>query len=151
MTTDKAEHGVDVRAWASLVVRLAIAALFCAAAVSKFKGGMTSIRGTISFFQSTFETTWLPGWMVTMHAYATLVIEPLIVIWLVTGFRLRIGWIVTCLFMISLAFGMAVAGKHDSAASNFNYVLICCVGLYLSQYDRFSLDRPTRGSGPSGR
>jgi uncharacterized membrane protein YphA (DoxX/SURF4 family) len=151
MTTDKTDHGVDVRAWASLILRLAIAALFCAAAIGKYKGGMTSIRGTIAFFQSTFENTWLPGWMVTVHAYATLFIEPLIVIWLVTGFRLRIGWIVTCLFMISLAFGMLVAGKIDVAANNFNYVLICCAGLYLSQYDRFSLDRSARGSGPSGR
>jgi hypothetical protein len=88
---------------------------------------------------------------VTVHAYATLFIEPLIVIWLITGFRLRIGWILASLFMISLAFGMAVAGKHDTAANNFNYVLICCVGLYLSQYDRFSLDRSARDSGPSGR
>jgi uncharacterized membrane protein YphA (DoxX/SURF4 family) len=51
MTTHKTNHAADVRAWASLIVRLAMAALFFSAAVSKLKGGMTTIRGTVAFFQ----------------------------------------------------------------------------------------------------
>jgi hypothetical protein len=69
----------------------------------------------------------------------TFFVEPLIVVWLVAGFRLKTGWIFTTLFMTSLAFGMIVAGQPDTAAHNYGYVLLCVVGLYLSPFDRFNV------------
>lgn len=125
----------------SLLLRLAVFSLFFAACVGKLKGGMTSVRGVVGFFQQTFAQTWLPMGLVTLHAYMTPFMEALISLWLLTGYRLRVGWTVTTLFMISLAFGMSVAGKIDTAAHNFNYVLICCAGLYFSRFDRYNAER----------
>ncbi|HNQ22066.1 MAG TPA: hypothetical protein PKK06_03130 [Phycisphaerae bacterium] len=135
------ERTAGAEAWASVVMRLAVASLFLSAAVSKWKGGWESVRGTVVYFQNAFAQTWLPAPLVTLHGYLTPFVEASIVVWLLIGWRLRIAWVYTSVFMISLAFGMSVAGKHDVAAQNFNYVLICCVGLYLSRFDRFHLGR----------
>lgn len=69
--------------------------------------------------------------MVTMHAYATPFVEALIAVWLLTGFKIRAGWIFTGLFLVSLAFGMAVAGNHQIAGQNYMYVLMASIGLYF--------------------
>ena len=126
--------------WASLVLRLAVGSLFFAAAVRKLQGGAETIQKTVRFFQTTFEDTWLPANLVNIHAYATPFVEALIVIWLISGFRLKAGWVFTALFTTSLAFGMSVAGRFDTAADNYTYVLICCAGLLLSRYDRVKID-----------
>ena len=135
---ESTEKGVG--RWVSFVLRLAIGSLFLATSVSKLSGGLQSIRGTVGYFQTTFADTWLPHPLVTMHGWLTPFVEGLIPVWLIVGYRLRIGWIVTCLFVISLAFGMAVAKKYDVAAHNYAYVLICAAGLHFSRYDRFSVD-----------
>ncbi len=132
-------------AWASLLLRLAIASLFLSAAVGKLKDGGAGIRRTVEYFQKTFEGSWLPDFLVTIHGYATPFIESLIVLWLVTGLRLRIGWIVTTLFVITLSFGMAVAKNYDTAADNYTYALICVAGLYLSRFDRYNAETLLRG------
>jgi uncharacterized membrane protein YphA (DoxX/SURF4 family) len=136
---DTGAAGVGV--WISLILRLAIAALFLSAAVSKLKGGAESIQGTVAYFESAFAETWLPGLLVKSFGYITPFAEALIVLWLIVGFRLKAAWVFTCLMMISLAFGMAVAKNYDTAANNFNYVLICCAGLYFSRYDRYHVGR----------
>lgn len=130
----------------SLMLRLAVASLFLAAAVGKLKGGWHSLSNVVAYFQQTFAETWLPTGLVTLHARLTPFMEALIVVWLIVGFRLKAAWCVTTLFMLSLAFGMAVAGKHDAAANNYTYVLICCVGLYFSRFDRYSFDGLLRTS-----
>lgn len=140
MRNDQLSEFSHVGQLASLVLRLAVASLFLAAAVRKLQGGMETIQKTVQYFQTTFENTWLPEMLVRIHAYATPFVEAAIVIWLIGGFRLKAAWIFTTLFTISLAFGMSVAGKFDTAANNYNYVLICCAGLLLSCYDRFRID-----------
>ena len=137
------EHACElsgVGQWASLVIRLAVGSLFFAAAFRKLHGGTETIHKTVRFFQTTFENTWLPAKLVNIHAYATPFVEALIVIWLISGFRLTAAWVFTALFTTSLAFGMSVAGKFDTAEDNYTYVLICCAGLLLSRYDRFRVD-----------
>ncbi len=135
--------------WASLVLRLAVGSLFFAAAVRKLQGGAETIQKTVRFFQTTFENTWLPAGLVNLHAYATPFVEALIVLWLISGFRLTAAWVFTALFTTSLAFGMSVAGKFDTAADNYTYVLICCAGLLVSRYDRWRLDALwSRSPGP---
>ncbi len=141
MSENDRGDAADVGAWASFLLRLAMASLFFVAAVGKLQGGMKSVEATVGHFQKAFENTWLPKSLVTMHGYATPFIEALIVAWLLTGFKLKAGWIFTTLFLISLAFGMAVAGKHDVAGQNYMYVLFACVGLYFSRFDRFHLGR----------
>ena len=130
-------------AWISLILRLAMAALFLGAAVPKFQHGLGSI---VPAFQGMFKDSWLPMPLVTLHARCVPWIEAGLVAWLITGFRLRWAWTVAGLFLTSLAFGMIVVGKGDVAVGNFSYVLISCVGLYFSRYDRWSVDGINRGS-----
>lgn len=140
MRNERLFEAGDAVQWISLVLRLAVGSLFLAAAVRKLKGGMASIQHTVQYFQTTFENTWLPETLVTVHAHATPFIEALIVIWLITGFRLKVAWVFTALFMTSLAFGMSVAGEFATAANNYTYVLICCAGLWMSRGDRLRVD-----------
>ncbi len=140
MHHDRLLNPGDTGQWASIVLRLAVGSLFLAAAVRKLQGGMETIQKTVQYFQSTFENTWLPAKLVTFHGSITPFVEALIVIWLISGFRLKAGWVLTALFMTSLAFGMSVAGQFDTAANNYTYVLICCAGLWLSRYDRVRID-----------
>ena len=120
-----------VKGCVSLVLRLAIASLFIATAVSKFQTGLGQL---VPYFQSTFKGTWLPMPLVTLYAWLIPWIEALIPLWLLSGIRLKSAWFFTALFMVSLGFGLVVA-KSPVAASNYMYVLICCAGLYFSPYD----------------
>lgn len=140
MRDERALEANAVFQWASLVIRPAVASLFFAAAVRKLQGGAETIQKTVRFFQTTFENTWLPATLVNAHAYTTPFVEAMIVIWLISGVRLMAAWVFTAMFATSLAFGMSVAGKFDTAADNYSYVLICCAGLLLSRYDRFRAD-----------
>ena len=127
------------RCWISLILRLAVASLFIGAVVPKFLGGVDKLDIA---FQGMFKDTWLPMPLVQLHAKLVPYLEALIPIWLLVGFRLRLAWVVTSLFMVTLAFGMIVAGKGDIAASNYFYVALCLAGLYFSQFDKWSVDSP---------
>ena len=127
--------------WISVIMRLAIATLLGAAAVSKFTGGLNRVVG---YFQDVFSETWLPLILVTLHARIVPFAELIICVWLVIGWRLRAAWVVAGLFLISLAFGMVVAAKYDTAAHNYVYVALCCIGIYFSAGDRWSVDGFTR-------
>lgn len=131
--------------WISLILRLAFASLFAAAAISKWSHGLAGLNGLVTNFQTTFKDTWLPGPLVTLHARLVPYIEAVIPVWLLLGFRLRLAWVFTALFMVTLAFGLTVA-QSSSAVDNYFYVLMACAGIYFSQYDRTSLDSPGRAS-----
>ena len=120
----------------SLILRLAIASLFFAAAVSKFQMGTTQV---VAFFKGTFKDTWLPMWIVSLYAHIITWIELVIALWLLSGRGLQKAWFTTALVMVSLAFGMTVAKNIAVAGSNYFYVLMCCAGLYFSPYDCFKL------------
>jgi len=140
MQNERSSAAQDVGKWVSVILRVAIASLFLTAAVSKLKGGSASINQTVQGIQAVFRDTWLPAPLVTFQAWATLAVEPLIVVWLISGYRLKLGWIVTGLFLTTLSFGMAVAGKYDVASANYTYVLMACAGLYVSHFDCFAID-----------
>lgn len=127
----------------SVILRIAVASLFVAAVVPKFLGGVGNMP---AHFQKMFEGSWLPMPLVMLHAQWVPWIEMLLPVWLVAGWKLRWAWTAAALFMTTLAFGMAVAGKGDVAAANFTYVLICCAGLYFSRFDRFGLEALGKGA-----
>lgn len=123
--------------WISLILRMSIISLFAAAAISKLDGG---VAGTVAYFSSIFEKTWLPMVLIKPYAAAVMFIEIGLAIWILIGIRLRAAWIVTGLFTITLAFGMLVAGEYGTASDNYIYVLICCIGLLLNGYDHINMD-----------
>ena len=121
--------------WVSLILRLAMATLFIGAVVPKWTAPPGSL---VASFEAMFKDTWLPMELVRMKARAVPWIETILPIWLILGFRLRWAWVATALFLTSLAFGMVVA-KAPNAALTYLYVLIACVGLYFSQFDKLNL------------
>lgn len=135
MTKTNCEH-----CWISLILRIAVASLFVAAAVPKWVNGLAGLQGIVDYFAATFKDSWLPGPLVAAHARVVPFIEALIPVWLILGYRLRMAWAVTALFLVTLAFGMLVTREHAVAANNFLYVMIACWGLYFSQYDCLSID-----------
>ena len=122
----------------SLILRIAMASLFGAAAIDKFHGGLENV---VTNFNSMFQGTMLPGFLVTGFARVIPWLEAIITIWLVLGICLRWAWFVTCLTLIALSFGMVVAHQFPTASSNYLYVAIACFGLYFSKYDCCSLGK----------
>ena len=118
--------------WISLILRVAMASLFLVAAVGKFIMGL---GGTAMYFMNSFKGTFLPWWLVVGYAYVIPFAEALIVLWLLSGIRLRNAWIFTAFVLITLAFGMVVARQYTTASENYLYVMMSCLGVYLSRYD----------------
>jgi uncharacterized membrane protein YphA (DoxX/SURF4 family) len=135
MTKQNCEH-----CWISLILRIAVASHFAAAVVPKWSTGLAGLQGIVDSFAATFKDSWLPAPLVAWHARVVPFIEALIPVWLILGYRLRLAWAVTALFLVTLAFGMLVVREYAVAANNFLYVMIACWGLYFSQYDRLSVD-----------
>lgn len=121
------------QAWISIILRLATASLFAVAAIGKFAAG---IGATVSRFQLTFKATWIPEILITPYAYCIAFLEIFIVFWLLSGIKLRAAWVFTSFLLISLAFGMIVAGQYETAADNYMYVVMACFGIYVSRYDQ---------------
>jgi len=124
--------------WVSYILRLAMASLFFVAGVNKFVMGLSN---SAQYVIATFAKTWLPAPLVTPYAYALPFVEVFVAVWLLSGIKLKEAWIFTAFMFISLAFGMAVAQQYPSAASNYVYVVIACLGLYVSKFDRCALGK----------
>ena len=124
--------------WISFILRIAIASLFAVAAAGKFIGG---IDGVVASFTSMFKDTFLPSPLVALYARVIPWVEAAIAIWLILGVRLKEAWIFTAFTLISLAFGMVVARQGTTASENYVYVLIACVGLYFSEFDKCTFGR----------
>ncbi len=116
--------------WISLILRIAMASLFFVAALSKFMMGLEGISG---YILAAFKDTFLPSWMLAPYSYILPFAEALIPVWLLTGYKLRTGWIFTAFVLVTLAFGLAVS--KQSAADVYIYLLVACLGIYLSRYD----------------
>ncbi len=118
----------------SILLRLSIGTLFLGAAIIKVKGG---IDGSIAYYTSIFEKTIFPLFLVKMHASIIMPLEFILAIWLFSGFKLKTAWIASAVTLVTLAFGMIFAYKFDVTSDNYLYVLICCLGILLSPYDKF--------------
>jgi thiosulfate dehydrogenase [quinone] large subunit len=124
--------------WVSYILRLAMASLFLVAGINKFVMGLTN---SAQYVIGTFAKTWLPTALVAPYAYALPFVEVLVAVWLLSGIKLKEAWIFTAVLFVSLGFGMAVAQQYPTAASNYVYVVIACLGLYVSKYDRCALGK----------
>lgn len=116
----------------SIILRLAMAALFTAAAVGKFQGGLENVAAQI---KTAFQNTWLPMPLVTLYVKVLPYVEALIPVWLLSGWRLRSAWTLTGILLVTLAFGTLVTQQGETAAHNYFYVLMACAGLYFSKHD----------------
>jgi len=124
--------------YASVLLRLGIGALFFFAGVGKIGPG---ISATVDGFVAMFADTWIPTFMIVGYAGSIMIIELLLGVWLISGFKLKWAWIASGLLLISLALGMLVIKKTDVAGTNFNYLLIAVIGLIVSQYDQWQFGK----------
>ncbi len=122
--------------WFAVLVRVSMASLFLGAAIIKVQGG---ISGSIAYYMSIFEKSIFPLFLVKIHASVIMFVEFVIAFWLLSGYKLKLAWIVTGFTLISLAFGMIFVYKFDVASDNYLYVLMAGLGLLLSPYDKFQI------------
>lgn len=118
----------------SVILRFSMGTLFLGAAIIKVNGG---ISGSIAYYMSMFEKSIFPVFLVKAHASVIMLIEFALALWLFSGIKLKEAWISSALILISLAFGMIFVYKFDVASDNYIYVLISCLGILLSPYDRY--------------
>jgi hypothetical protein len=120
--------------WVSILMRLSLGTLFLCAAIVKTPLG---IPGIIAYYSSLLDHSLLPAFLVKIHAALILFFEYGLAVWLLSGWRLRLAWRVAAVLLVSLAIGMIFAGKYDVASANYIYVLLCAVGLFSSEFDRW--------------
>jgi hypothetical protein len=129
--------------WVSVFLRGSLGSLFLAAAINKVPGG---IAGTVGYYTSLFEHSILPSFLVQAHASVILFVEFALGFWLLSGYRLALAWKSAALVLVSLAVGMAFAGKYDVASDNYVYVALALGGLLTSRFDRWVLGRASEGA-----
>lgn len=115
--------------WIVLLLRVNMAVVFGVASINKLTGGMDEI---VKVFQQVFAGSWLPLPVVDFAASTIPIVEALLAVWLLSGFRLKTAWIVSAIQMITLIFGISVARKYSVAADNTVYLLLIIAGLYFT-------------------
>jgi hypothetical protein len=120
--------------WVSVFSRASLGSLFLSAAISKLPGG---IAGTVGYYSKLFEHSLLPSFLVTAHASAIMLVEFVLALWLLSGYRLTLAWKASAAVLLSLAVGMIFAGKTDVASANYLYVAFALGGLATSHFDRW--------------
>lgn len=118
--------------WISIILRVAMSSLFLVAGINKF---VTGLGYSAEQIISAFSQTWLPGFLVAPYAYVLPFVEIALALWIFSGQYVKKAWIAAAFLLITLAFGMAIVGQSAIAAGNYVYVVIACLGLYVSRYD----------------
>jgi hypothetical protein len=140
---DRTEWQRDLH-WVSVFLRASLGSLFLSAAIAKLPGG---IAGTVGYYSKLFEHSLLPSFLVTAHASVIMLVELLLGLWLLSGYRLALAWKAAAAVLLSLAVGMLFAGKTDVASDNYVYVVLALGGLVTSRFDRWVLGaEPSRAS-----
>lgn len=122
--------------WVSVFLRAALGSLFLIAGMNKIPGG---IAGTVGYYESLFQSSLLPGFLVRAHASVILFVELGVGAWLLSGYRLALAWKAAALVLFSLAVGMVFAAKYDVANDNYLYLVLALGGLLASRFDRWAL------------
>ncbi len=122
------------------VLRLAIGLLFFFAGLNKFlgEGGAAAASAGIA---GMFKDTYLPAFLLVPYTYTLPYLELLLGAALIVGLFTRVSLALSSLLLLSLAFGMMVAGKHEVVAQNINYTFIATVALWFNtKGGRFGID-----------
>lgn len=123
--------------WAAFLLRFSLGMLSFVAGLNKFISGPANFRGAL---EGMFSKTWLPPFLYVQFAnvlpYAEVILGLLIIIGLFRFYALVLG----SLLMLSLTFGMIVAGKNDVVSANMIYVALYAATLFTSAWDRISAD-----------
>lgn len=128
---------------AYLLLRLAVGMMFLFYGVGKFFQGLDEFS---SGLVESFSESPLPAFLVEPFAYLLPFIEVTVGLLLVLGLFTRFALIATGVLMLALTFGTVMEPDPAGVGRNINYVLVISVLLWLSDYDRYSVDFMRRRS-----
>jgi thiosulfate dehydrogenase (quinone) large subunit len=126
----------------ALLLRLGLGLLFFVAGLTKFIHGHAAVSNSIA---DMFKDTWLPGFMVTPFTYTLPYMEFTFGLLILLGLLRPVVLTLGGFLMLSLTFGMMVAGKPDIMAYNMLYVMMFVVAFFTSPWDKIKLDSLLQG------
>ena len=77
----------------------------------------------VGFITAEFDKTWSPHLLNAALAWLILVAEPVLAVFILSGWKTRLAWSLTALFMFQLTLGQTILMKPDVIA-NWQYLLL---------------------------
>ncbi len=118
------------------LLRVAFGVVFLFAGIGKFMGGLGNFVGTMNQHFSGK----LPAMMVMPFAYVLPFGEVTAGALIVLGLFTRLGVSLSGLLLIGLTFGTVMLNDFPTVAHNVQYGLVNFVLLWVSEYNRYSVD-----------
>lgn len=89
--------------------------------------------GFVGYIVADFEKTWAPAWLLVPTAWAILVAEVVVGVWILLGKAPRLAWSAATLLMFGLLFGKTMTGDFATVANNWQYLVLCALVAALHQ------------------
>lgn len=119
--------------------KLAVFLLRLVTGINFFMHGAVRVFGDYSGFANgmadNFSETFLPGFSVRLLGYAIPILELIIGIILITGFKLKAGLVIGFLLMATLIFGMCLLQEWGVVGSQMIYAIALFLILYFQNDD----------------
>jgi uncharacterized membrane protein YphA (DoxX/SURF4 family) len=93
-----------------------------------------------------FDKTWSPHTLNVLLAWLIMIAEPVLAVLILSGWKARMVWTLSSLFMFLLTFGQTILMKPDVIA-NWQYLVLSLLCAALCDPDPLTGDRPDRGKG----
>lgn len=100
------------------------------AGVTKFV--MMGASGFVGFITTEFDKTWSPHALNVALAWLILIAEPVLALFILSGFKRRLVWTLTALLMFLLTMGQSILMKPEVIA-NWEYLVLTVVCAALSE------------------
>ena len=140
MRTGSRRLEIQPDAMAAFLLRFSLGVLFLFTALNKFLAPI-GFLGVSQKLLDGFKNTYLPTWVVLSYVNVLPFVELSLGAVLLLGLFTREALTGCGLLLISLSFGKVVEQDYQTAAHNFNYVLIGALALWFSSRDNsYSLD-----------
>jgi len=86
--------------------------------------------GTVAYLVGMFEKTWSPAWATTILTWIIMIGEPLLALWVLSGWKPRLAWGATALLMFQLLLGQTLLQSPTTVDLWFFVVLtLACAAL----------------------
>lgn len=85
----------------------------------------------VGFVTTAFDRTWSPHALNTLLAWLILVAEPCLAAFILSGWKARLAWTLTSLFMFMLTVGQTILMKPDVIA-NWQFLVLTLASAALS-------------------
>lgn len=119
--------------------KLAVLLLRFVTGINFLMHGAVRVFGDYSGFAdgmvNDFSDTYLPAFSVRLLGYAIPIIELIIGVILITGYKLRIGLVIGFFLMATLIFGMSLLQQWGVVGSQMIYTLALFFILYFQEED----------------